>query len=478
MKRLLAVGFIWLGCAIAWMVLGSTVTIRGGESSAALQDEVRLLWGPRFLQSPPTGEMLGEVAPPAPAATPEPADEPEGEPQARRDDDLPDGAAAVDPPAPDTSIPTATPPAVAEPMILDGSDMTVGLELEQRKKGLLWFPTFAVDFDAAYTFRAPGERGGRAVMRFPLADQSVVYDAFKVTDADGTPVDATISEGHAVWTADFEPGQSRLYRVVYRSRGTSQWTYGAPAGPAAKIKDFHLKLSINTPEVDFPAGTISPSNHVVDGGAWTGEWHFDSLVSSAPIGVEMPQRLNPGPLVSQVTFFAPVSLLFFFFVVAILAAARRKHLHPMHFFLLGCGFFAFHLLFAYSVDHLPVLGAFVISAIVSVALVISYARHFVGWRFAVLEMGGAQLVYLVLFSYTFFWKGFTGLAVTVGAILTLFVIMQITGRVNWSEAFTSLTGERRDGSQGGNPPPSPPPAPPAPSPPVTLDDKAPDPVLS
>jgi inner membrane protein involved in colicin E2 resistance len=273
-----------------------------------------------------------------------------------------------------------------------------------------------------------------------------------------------------VWNARFEPGQSRVYRVVYRSRGTSQWTYGAPAGPAAKIKDFHLKLSINTPEVDFPAGTISPSNHVVEGGQWNGEWHFDSLVSSAPIGVEMPRRLNPGPLVSQVTFFAPVSLLFFFFVVAILAAARRKHLHPMHFFLLGCGFFAFHLLFAYSVDHLPVLGAFAISAVVSVALVISYARHFVGWRFALLEMGGAQLVYLVLFSYTFFWKGFTGLAVTVGAILTLFVIMQITGRVDWSEAFTSLKGER-----GGPPTPPPTPAPPASSAASPANGPAPDP---
>jgi hypothetical protein len=41
----------------------------------------------------------------------------------------------------------------------------------------------------------------------------------------------------------------------------------------------------------------------------------------------------------------------------------------------------------------------------------------------------------VLFSATFFWEGYTGLAVAVGAILTLFVIMQITGRVRWDQAF-------------------------------------------
>ncbi len=39
----------------------------------------------------------------------------------------------------------------------------------------------------------------------------------------------------------------------------------------------------------------------------------------------------------------------------------------------------------------------------------------------------------MLFSYTFFWEGFTGLAITIGAILTLFVMMQYTGRVQWDQ---------------------------------------------
>ena len=39
------------------------------------------------------------------------------------------------------------------------------------------------------------------------------------------------------------------------------------------------------------------------------------------------------------------------------------------------------------------------------------------------EAGVAQLIYLVLFSYAFFFKGFTGLAVTIGSILTPFSIL-------------------------------------------------------
>jgi len=51
------------------------------------------------------------------------------------------------------------------------------------------------------------------------------------------------------------------------------------------------------------------------------------------------------------------------------------------------------------------------------------------------EAGVAQFVYLVLFSFAFFFDGFTGLAITVGAILTLFVTMQTTARVSWTEKF-------------------------------------------
>lgn len=75
-------------------------------------------------------------------------------------------------------------------------------------------------------------------------------------------------------------------------------------------------------------------------------------------------------------------------------------------------------------------------------LTISYLRIVFGAAFAIFAAGTAQLVYLVLFSYAFFFKGLTGLAITIGAIATLFVLMQITARVNWNAVF----GERKAAS--------------------------------
>jgi hypothetical protein len=60
-----------------------------------------------------------------------------------------------------------------------------------------------------------------------------------------------------------------------------------------------------------------------------------------------------------------------------------------------------------------------------------------GVKFAVFYAGLAQLVYLIGFSYAFFFTGWTGLTVVIVAIVTLFVLMQTTGRLNWNEVFAA-----------------------------------------
>src|SRR5262249_933983 len=181
--------------------------------------------------------------------------------------------------------------------------------------------------------------------------------------------------------------------------------------------------------------TLSPTTKHETSDGWDVTWSYSDLVSGFQIGMTMPEKLQPGPLAGEISYFAPVSLFFFFFLMFIITALRNIDLHPMNYFFLACAFFAFHLLMAYTVDHIDVTAAFALSSAVSVFLVVSCLRLVLGLRFAAIEAGISQFVYLVLFSYAFFFKGFTGLAVTIGSIATLFVVMQMTGRVNWSEKF-------------------------------------------
>jgi hypothetical protein len=236
--------------------------------------------------------------------------------------------------------------------------------------------------------------------------------------------------------------------VAYRSRGLDDWTYAfAPEG-VSNVQDLALDMTTDFRRIDFPPGTVSPTTKVVDGPGWRLGWKFDSLVTGQKIGLDLPNKLNPGPVAARITFFAPVSLLFFLTVMVILGVLSGRSLHPMNYFFLAAAFFSFHLLLAYLVDHLQIHASFLISSAVSLFLVVTYLRRAAGLRSTVGEAALAQLVYLVLFSYAFFFEGYTGLTVTIGAVLTLFVLMQITARVDWGEVF-ARPALPRPGPRGG-----------------------------
>jgi hypothetical protein len=104
----------------------------------------------------------------------------------------------------------------------------------------------------------------------------------------------------------------------------------------------------------------------------------------------------------------------------------------VYYVFLAGGFFAFPLLFSYMLDVFPVYASFAIAAVVSLALVSGYLRAAAGefmFRIAL----PAQFAYMVLFSASFFFKGLTGLTLTLGGISTLAVLMALTAKVDWSE---------------------------------------------
>ena len=99
----------------------------------------------------------------------------------------------------------------------------------------------------------------------------------------------------------------------------------------------------------------------------------------------------------------------------------------MNYFFISAAFFAFHLLLAYLVDHHLAARRLLVAAAVS-AWRSSPATcgSWRAWADRLWPAAAAQAVYLVAFSYAFFFEGLTGLAVTIGAVITLFVLMQTT----------------------------------------------------
>jgi len=402
-RRSVVLGVVWAGCTAAWMLLGTTLLVRSGETSSALVDEVHQLWGPPLDQSAPGGLYVEQRT----REERKTLYDRNGQPFETTVKKLED---------------------VEFPIPLISTRARISLVLQHRQKGLLWFPTYDADFEGRYAALNDTAVKREVTLSFPLPATGAIYDGFEVLEENGHPIPARVASGAARWSVSLAPGAQHAFLVRYRTRGTSSWTYRPASSGGAVVRDFRLDVTSNVREMDFSPGSISPTRAAAQGAGWSGTWEFRSLVASAPISLALPQKTNPGPLAARITFFAPVALLFYFFVVGLLAEGRGHRLHPLSWFLIGCAFFADHLLFAYLADHVPLWVALATSSAVSILLAVTYAQWLVGWRFALREMGLAQLVYLVGFSLTFLLKGFTGLSITVGAILTLFLMMQVTGR--------------------------------------------------
>ncbi len=404
-KRIIAIAFIFVCTSVAWAILGGTIFSRTYSLDAIAADRVASTWGSPQSQAPPVASFMRVVP--------------------RNEESTENGKKIV----------KTVKEEVTMPLPLESSAVDVALDLEHRQKGLLWYSTYKVAFAGNYDFHNTSDKEETVnfVLNFPTAN--AIYDDL-VFAVDGAPVTISNQQNAAMGSVKVPSGQVARLAVGYRSQGLNEWRYSFGSQDVAQVRDFALKMKTNFKEIDFPDNTLSPSEKLETENGWDLTWSYKNLVSGYQIAMVMPEKLQPGPLAGRISFFAPVSLFFFFFLMLIITTMRGIELHPMNYFFLAAAFFSFHLLLAYLVDHVSIHLAFAISAAVSVFLVVSYLRLVVGFHFASREAAFAQVVYLVMFSYAFFLKGFTGLAITIGSVATLFVAMQVTGRIRWADKFS------------------------------------------
>jgi inner membrane protein involved in colicin E2 resistance len=406
LKRLAAIAFIYLCTAAAWLILGGTIFARTHRSGATLGERVASTWGAPQEQGAP-GASVERVVPRTVST------EENGKTVLRVVDERETIALA-----------------------LEQTRARADIALEHRRKGLMWYSTYGIAFAGTYLFRNT-TTGDSVTLALKLPTAQAVYDDLTF-NVDGLPVPTTSDQGVVRATVPVAPGNRVRLDVGYRSQGLGEWRYDFGGGGergVARVRDFELTLATDFHDVDFADNSLSPTQKRDTRDGWELRWRYSNLVSGYRIALVMPQKLQPGPLAAQISLFAPVSLLFFFFLVFMITTIRGIELHPMNYFFLAAAFFSFHLLLAYLVDHVPLHAAFLTASAVSVFLVVSYLRVAVGFAFAFREAAIGQLLFLVLFSYAFFFEGFTGLAITIGSILTLFVAMQLTARIRWGEAF-------------------------------------------
>lgn len=403
-KRIGALAFIFVCTSVAWIILGGVTTSRTAEQDSKLKNAVGQLWGTVQKQY-------------APYVFYQTREEKQVTTYTGNEKIVENKVETTD-----------------HPINLTSSDVSVDLKLEHRRKGLLWYSTYKVGFRSSYKVVNTTDQTRDILFEYYFPTTEGVYDnfSFKIDNVETKGIKP--ENGKIQYSNLMKPGESHEVAISYESQGMDEWWY-VFGSSVSHIENFNLAMATDFKKIDFPENSISPTEKVASGQGWKLNWNYRDLISGIQIGMKMPQKVNPGPFVSRVTFFAPVSLFLFLFLMFIIVTLGQIKVHPMNFFFICAAFFTFHLLLAYLADHVDINLALIISSVVSIFLVISYMRLVTGTRFAFLQTGISQAVYLVLFSYTFFLEGYTGLAITILCIITLFIVMQMTGKIDWEKQF-------------------------------------------
>ncbi len=397
--RLFLILVIFMLATAGWWLLGVTIGFRTESIGGRASSSVHSLWGPGLEQPHPRAVFH-------------------------------DASGAVE-----------LPPAA--------SKVSADLDFKPRQRGFTWHSTYEVTFSGDYEFTNPAQVTQKLRVELPLPGDNVRLENFRFT-VSGAETEAQAASapesGQMSATVEVGPGKTIRLETGYRARGLGQWRYTFPN--AARIQNFSLAMHTNFEEIDFPPDTGSPTHDLMETGEgrWTVIWEYPDVIAARAIGMVMPQLLSPGPVAMHIALWAPLSLAVFFLVLIITDLIHKTGLHPMNYLLLAAGFFSFPLLFAYLVDVVNVHASFLIAAGISMGLVCGYLRLAADGRLFKIAWP-TQLFYLVLFSYSFFLKGFTGLTLTIGGVVTLGLIMLLTARVNWDEVMDSWRFKKEAGPQ-------------------------------
>ncbi len=414
--RLFGIILVFLFALASWMTLGGITTARTDDETGSLSSRIQQLYGSPQTQAAPTVTLNWEEL-------------------VNHEEQITLANGQV------TTKVTPTWEARSRVLVPNQTRITADLSLDERRKGLMWFPLYKVAFTGGWKIPIEGDvpANSHVEVAFAYPDPQGQYDDFSFL-VDGKDIARSLVNSPGVVTATL-PGGVQLGQVIalgigYHSQGMTEWRY-QPTREVGQVEDFKLAMTTDFTAIDFPSMTMSPTQETALDGrpGWALNWDFARLVTGQAIGMTMPTHIQPGELASMLSFSAPIPLGLYFVWIYVLGLLKKYEIHPVNYLLLASAFFAFNLLFAYTADHLPVEYAFGLASAVSVFLSVTYLRLVVGPRFAFIEAGIAQILYQVGFGVAHFFDGYTGLTITILGILTLFALMQLTGRIKWSEVF-------------------------------------------
>ncbi len=338
---------------------------------------------------------------------------------------------------------------------IHATDVKVALNVDYRKKGLVYYTGYNAEFMGKYTLKNPEKEKIYLSFIFPypteqgegmLSDVKLLVNGEE--DLQNTEYQPTL----ALWTGLLEAGASLEITLHYKGRGLNAFKYGFESGK--QINNFNLQMLVDVSDnLDYPDSTMPPTAplEVSEQGTKL-VWQLDRTLTRFNIGVVLPDKLNIEKQMAVMSYRAPAFFLLFFLALLITFVLAGQAVNFIQVAVVSVGYFMFYPLFAYLVVYIhPVLALLTAFAVIGF-LIFNYLRN----------LHQTQIALAVLVAYTFclgittvaaLLPLYTGLILTLEGVVLIAVIMQVLTQFkhlqvnelfDWVEANPTKTPSKTD----------------------------------
>jgi len=180
------------------------------------------------------------------------------------------------------------------------------------KKGYALYSGYIIRAQFTYEVLNDSNLETEAEFTFPMSPGQRVFEDFQIT-LDGQDISSKLqfAPDQITWTSVMAPRQHHTITVVYTSRGMETFYYQIPA--QRNIRDFVLTLTIDRlplTQLNYPEGILTPTRiaSTSDGRGSVLVWQLDRAITTAGMGVALPQPEQPGAQVLRVLWNSPYAL--------------------------------------------------------------------------------------------------------------------------------------------------------------------------
>lgn len=317
---------------------------------------------------------------------------------------------------------------------IESQDVRVNIASNIRQKGLLKFAGYGLEFDGTYVIRNNGPRAQTFDFRFDIPENAGNITGIEILLEDRPySGDTNLADGFQ-WRGKLAPRETKRFRIQYNAKGTDRFDYLLGANQLA-LDRLNFELTTDFSEYRIPEDAMAPTAEGADDQTAKLSWSSENLVTGQNIALRFEIEGNYGKIASKLFYYAPLALLLFTGFLLIVNAAKGVRLHPMHFLFLMTGFFVFYLFGSYIISFVHILLGIGLALALSTGIMLYYAYLIrKGDEFLQSVAFGAAM-FQWIFSIAFFFPAYTGLMITLAAIIALVALMRATAAIEWEDKW-------------------------------------------